>query len=129
MMKVPSRRCERLNSLLREVISEVILRETQNPNISPFTSVTHVEIAPDLKFAKVFISVLGDEKEQEKTLSALNASKGYIGSHSSKKVRIRYFPTLSFFLDHSVEKHMKIEKVLQELEEKRKKNPPKIQNS
>lgn len=125
-MKDPHRRCERLNSLLKEVISEVILRESRNPSISRFTSITQVEITTDLKFAKVFVSVLGNLEEKKRTIAALQSSAGFIGCLASKKVRIRYFPSLTFHLDESVEKQMKIDKVLKELEEKRKKNPPKI---
>jgi len=126
-MKSPSRRIARLNSLLREVITEVIKREAKDPNISPLTSVTSVEISADLKHAKVYISVIGSEEERKRTMDALESCAGFIGSHSSKKVRMRYFPTLTFFLDHSVDDQMKIEKLLKEIEEKRKNNPPKAQ--
>ena len=124
-MKSPQRRIARLNSLLREVITEVIKREAKDPKISPLTSITRVEITPDLKHAKVFVSVIGSEAERQQTMKTLETSAGFISSHSSKKVRMRYFPSLSFYLDHSVEDQMKIEKILQEIDEKRKKNPPK----
>ena len=124
-MKSPSRRIARLNCLLREVITEVIKREAKNPNISPLTSITKVEISADLKHAKVFVSVIGSEEERQKTMKTLETSAGFISSHSSKKVRMRYFPSLSFYLDRSVEDQMKIEKILKEIEEKRKNNPPK----
>ena len=96
-MKSPSRRIARLNSLLREVITEVIKRETKDPNISPLTSVTRVEISKDLKHAKVYISVIGTEEERKKTMETLETSAGFIGSHSSKKVRMRYFPSFMIF--------------------------------
>ncbi len=107
-----SKRINRLNSLLREVISEVILKEVRNPNISKFTSVTLVDITYDLKNAKVFISVLGTDDERAQTIKALNQAAGFISVHASKKIVIRYFPTLTFELDTSVDKHIKIEKIL-----------------
>lgn len=125
-MKNTTRRQARLNSLLREVITEVIQRELKNPSFKALVSVTNVEITADLKFAKVFISVIGSDKERDDTLALLQHSAGFIGSHSSKKVRMRFFPTLTFYIDKSVDEHMKIEKILQDLEEKRKKNPPKF---
>jgi len=124
-MKTPSRRIAKLNSLLREVITEVIKREANDPNISPLTSITKVEISSDLKHAKVFVSIIGTEEERQKTLKTLETSAGFISSHSSKKISIRYFPSLTFYLDHSVEDQMKIENLLKKIEEKRKKNPPK----
>jgi ribosome-binding factor A len=107
-----SKRINRLNSLLRKVISEVIHQDLRNPNISKFTSVTSVDITQDLRFAKIYISIIGTEKEKKDTIHALNQAAGFISIQASKKVVMRYFPTLTFELDTSVDKHMKIEKIL-----------------
>ena len=120
-MKSSSRRIAKLNSLLREVIAEVLFRELKDPKISQLTSVTRVEITPDLKQAKVYISVIGDEKERKQTMATLASSAGFISVHAAKKVRLRYFPSLHFFLDRSVDDQMKIEKILQEIEQKKQK--------
>lgn len=109
------RRIERLNSLLKEVISEVINKDVKNPDIGPFVSVTRVDISADLRHAKVYISVIGDEAEKQKTLSALNSAAGFITIHASKKVVLRYFPSLTFKLDTSVDEHLRIEKILDEI--------------
>lgn len=118
-----SKRISRLNSLLREVISEVITKEVRNPHISKFTSVTAVEITPDLKNAKVSISIIGSDKERDETIKALNQASGFISVHASKKIVIRYFPTLLFVLDTSVDKHMKIEKILSEIKKEKESRP------
>ncbi|NGX28278.1 MAG: Ribosome-binding factor A [Candidatus Anoxychlamydiales bacterium] len=120
------KRVFRLNSLLREVISEVIRKDVNNPHISEFTSVVSVDITPDLRFAKVLISIIGTDEEKKETITALNQAAGFIGVNSAKKVTMRYFPTLSFELDLTVEKQMKIDKILTDIKkEKEKRSNPK----
>jgi len=114
-----NKRINRLNSLLREVISEVISKDIRNPNISQFTSVTSVDITSDLKHAKVFISIIGKDEEKTKTIKALNQAAGFISVQASKKIVIRYFPNLTFELDTSVDKHMKIEKILMDIKKEK----------
>jgi ribosome-binding factor A len=111
------RRQQRLNSLLKEVISEVISTEVRNPLLSKLLTVTRVDISTDLHQAKVYISVIGDNKERQQTIDALNSAGGYIGIHAAKKVVMRYFPTLHFVIDTTVDEHMKIEKILQDIHE------------
>jgi len=117
------KRVERLNSLLKEVISEVIRDDVRNPNVGPLTTVTAVEITTDLHYAKVSISVIGNDVEKKKTVEALNSASGYIGVLASKKVVLRYFPSLSFKLDTSVDEHMKIEKILGDIHQERLSRP------
>lgn len=120
------KRVYRLNSLLREVISEVIRKDVNNPHISEFTSVVSVDITPDLRFAKVLISIIGTDEEKKQTIAALNQAAGFIGVNSAQKVTMRYFPTLSFELDLTVEKQMKIDKILTDIKkEKEKRSNPK----
>ncbi len=119
----------RLNSLLREVISEVIHREVRNPHVSQFVSVTSVEITKDLQHAKVFISVIGTPQEKDLTIKALQSAAKFIAINSSKKVVMRYFPELTFYLDTSVDKQMRIDAMLgkiKEQEESRIPNPDSI---
>jgi ribosome-binding factor A len=110
-----NKRLKRLNSLLKEVISEVILKDINNPNISKLISITQVDISPDLHFAKVSVSVIGEDSEKQKTIDALNTAAKFISFHASKKVDIRYFPALTFQLDTSVDKHLKIEEILKDI--------------
>lgn len=120
-----TKRTERLNSLLKEVICEVIRSDVRNPQVSEFTTVTEVDISKDLHHAKVFISVIGTDKERKETIDALESAAGFIGIHASKKVTMRHFPTLTFRLDTSVDKQMKIDSLLKKIhaeEESRKNN-------
>lgn len=117
-------RTDRLNSLLKEVISEVIKREVRNPHISELVTVTRVQITKDLHYAKVYISVIGTEQEKKKTLEALTSAAGFIAVQSSQQVVMRYFPELSFKLDDSVDKHMRIEELLGKVSRERESRPP-----
>jgi len=119
-------RVARLNSLLKEVISEVIHRDVRNPHVNQFVSVTSVDITSDLQHAKVYISVIGTLQEKEKTIQALQSAAGFIAIQSSRKVTMRYFPMLTFKLDNSVEKQMRIDSLLGQIkdEQNARKLPP-----
>lgn len=108
-------RTSRLNSLLKEVISDIIRRDVRNPHVNELLTVTRVDIAKDLHHAKVYISVIGTAEQKEETLKALQSAAGFIAVQSSREVVMRYFPALSFKLDDSVEKHMRIEDLLSKI--------------
>lgn len=116
-------RTDRLNSLLKEVISEVIRKDVRNPHVTELVTVTRVQISKDLRHAKVFISVIGSEQDKIETIEALNSAAGFIAVNSSQKVVMRYFPELKFKLDDSVDKHMRIEELLEEISKERKTRP------
>ncbi len=112
-------RLARVNSLLKEVIFEVIQKEVRNPNVTTFVSITHVDTSADLHHAKVYISLISSEEEKSRVLAALNSAAGFIAVHAAKKVQLRYFPELQFKLDTSSEEHMKIQQILFDLEKER----------
>lgn len=112
-------RLARIDSLLKEVIAEVIMQEVRNPHVAKFSSVTKVETAADLHQANVFISVIGSSAEQAETIAALQQAASFIAREASRRMSIRHFPILLFKLDTSVEKHLRIEKILQEIKEKK----------
>ncbi len=114
------KRALRLNSLLKEVISEVVMKDVRNPHVANLITITSVEISNDIKYAKVFISVIGSVKEKQESLQALQSAAGFIAVHASKKVRLRYFPELTFRLDNSVENHLKIDEILTLIHEEQK---------
>lgn len=118
-----TQRTDRLNSLLKEVISEVIKRDVRNPHVAELVTVTRVQITKDLHYAKVFISVIGSEQQKEETVNALQTAAGFIAVNASHKVTMRYFPELRFKLDDSVDKHMRIEKLLNEISTERASRP------
>lgn len=120
------KRTDRLNSLLKEVISEVIRRDVRNPHVTELVTVTRVQISKDLRHAKVFISVIGSEQNKIETIEALNSAAGFIAVQSSHKVVMRYFPELIFRLDDSVDKHMRIEELLNQISQERESRPQSI---
>jgi ribosome-binding factor A len=119
-------RIARLNSLLREVISEVIRKDVRNPHVNQFVTVTSVDITSDLQHAKVYISVIGTPLEKENTIKALQSGAGFIAIQSSKKVVMRYFPALTFKLDTSVEQQIRIDSLLDKIktEQESRNSPP-----
>lgn len=112
-------RTDRLNSLLKEVISEVIRRDVRNPHVNELVTVTRVQISKDLRHAKVFISVIGTDEQKAETIQALTSAAGFIAVNSSQEVVMRYFPELVFKLDDSVDKHMRIEELLGKISKER----------
>jgi len=82
-----TRRQERLNSLFKEVISEVITKEVRNPHIPELWTITSVDVTKDLHYAKVYVSIIGDDKQKEQAIKALQDAAGFIAVNSSKKLR------------------------------------------
>ena len=119
-------RIDRLNSLLKEVISEVITRQVRNPKVNALVSVTKVDLSKDLHNAKVYISVIGSDIEKKQTLQALQSAAGFISVNASKKVVMRYFPTLYFHLDASIEDEIRIHELLDKIheEQQHRQHPP-----
>ncbi|MBJ7449526.1 MAG: 30S ribosome-binding factor RbfA [Parachlamydiales bacterium] len=114
-----TRRTERLNSLLKQVIGEVIRKDVRNPHIGTLLTVTNVDITKDLHHAKVSISVIGSAELKEQTLGALQASAGFIAVQASKKVVMRYFPALTFKIDDTVDQQMRIDALLNDIQKER----------
>src|SRR3990167_1997513 len=114
-----NKRTKRLNSLLQEVITEVIRKEVRNPLVSPLFSITEVDISKDLQHAKVYISVIGTAEEKQATIKALQSAAGFISVLASKEITIRFFPSLIFKLDTIVDKQMKIDSILKNIQEEK----------
>jgi ribosome-binding factor A len=117
------KRVNRLNSLLKEVLAEVIRSEVKDPRMAPLVTVTSVDISKDLHHAKVYISIIGDEKQRRETLEALESASGFIGINASKKVTMRYFPVLTFKLDTTVDEQMKIDALLEKIHREEENRP------
>ena len=117
------KRVKRLNSLLKEVLSEVITKDVKDPRMAPLVTVTQVEISKDLHNAKVHVSIIGDDKQRRDTLEALESAAGYIGVNASKKVVMRFFPTLTFKLDTTVDEQMKIDSLIDQIHREEENRP------
>lgn len=114
------KRTVRLNSLLKEVISEVIRKEVRDPRLASLVTVTSVDITNDLQHAKVYISVIGTPEQKKESIEALQSGAGFIAILSSKKVVMRFFPALTFKLDESVDKYMAIDSLLGKIHQEKK---------
>jgi ribosome-binding factor A len=101
----------RINGALREVIGESITTELQDPRIG-FVTVTSVETSPDLRSARVYVSVLGNPEQREATLEGLRSSHGVLQSAIARQIRIKRTPTLSFHYDETVERAARVSKLL-----------------
>jgi len=117
------KRTERLNSLLKEVISEVVGKDVKDPRLGSLITVTSVDITRDMQHAKVYISVIGTPEEKKKTLDALQSGAGFIAINASKKVVMRYFPSLTFKLDDSADKYAAIDTILGKIRNEQKNRP------
>jgi ribosome-binding factor A len=102
----------RINEVLREVVGAAISGELSDPRIG-FVTVTSVETSPDLRTAKVFVSVLGDEEEREETLTGLRAAHGVLQSRIAAETRMKRTPTLTFHYDDTIEKGVRISHLLE----------------
>ncbi len=99
-----ARRMDRVNALLRERIGEVVMTELSDPRLSSVISVIRVVTSSDLRRAKVYISVLGDDGQKQKSLEALTSASGFINRSVKKGINLKYMPFLVFELDNSIEK-------------------------
>jgi ribosome-binding factor A len=106
-------RMRRINEVLREVVGAAIGSELNDPRIG-FVTVTSVQTSPDLRTAKVYVSVLGSEEEREATLSGLRSSRGVIQSRIAAETRMKRTPTVSFHYDETIEQGVRISRLLEE---------------
>ena len=112
----PYKRSQRLSILLREEIADILMKKVKDPRLG-FITVTDVELSPDLKIARVFISVLKEE-DREVAIEILNAAKGLIRSEVSKRVRVKFIPVIEFKIDKSITHGDRIDRLLSEIREK-----------
>ena len=98
-----SYRVERVNSLIRQELMELLRREIKDPRLSGMISITAVDTAPDLKFARVFVSSLGGVAEKDGVLAGLNRAAGFLRSELTHKLDLRVAPELDFRWDDSIE--------------------------
>jgi len=113
-----SQRTERIDELLRQEITSILTKEIADPEIG-FATVTDVETAPDLRHARVWVSVIGSKAERTVTLRALERAMGYVRRELGTRLRLRRIPELHVRLDDSVERGTRVMRLLTDLEEGR----------
>lgn len=108
----------RINGEVLKELSNIIRSEIKDPRINHMTSVVAVEVAPDLKTCKAYISVLGDEKSQKDTITGLKSAEGYIRRELARTVNLRNTPEIKFILDQSIEYGINMSKLIDEVTKK-----------
>ncbi len=109
-----SRRVQKAAEAIREVVSMAILADLKDPRIQNVT-VTYVEVSPDMRIAKVHVSIMGDESAQQLCLHGLRSAAGYLQQKISNRIDTRYTPRVRFELDLGVKKSIAIAKMLEEV--------------
>ena len=107
-------RLGRIDEEYRRVLSQIIGYELKNPNVTGLISVTKVKVSPDLKSARVYISIL-NSKSKKNTLEGLNKATGFIRTELARRINLRYTPSLIFELDESMEYGARIESILNDI--------------
>lgn len=114
-----SRRAERVSHLIQMELGQVLLHKMKDPRMGMIT-VTHVGVAADLKSARVFYSVLGDEQARISTQIALERGTGFLQREIATALKLRYTPKLTFAFDDSLDQGIKIDRVLHELQKEQR---------
>jgi ribosome-binding factor A len=110
-----TRRTERINDLLRDEISDLLRRGVKDPRVTGLVTITDVDVSPDLRRAKVFVSVMGTDEEKASTLLALRAAAHFVRRELRKRLTIRRTPELDFLRDDSLERGAHILELLEEV--------------
>jgi len=110
-------RPERLAEAIKQELSDVIRDELKDPRIG-FITITRVEVSGDLRYAKIYVSVLGEEKEQNESVEGLQRAKGFIRSELGRRIRLRHVPEISFILDHSIDRGIQVLNLLNKVRNK-----------
>lgn len=110
-----SRRMERLNKVIKQEISSLLEREVNDPRLSNSISVTEVSVSPDLKYAKVFVSMLGNETDKTEMLAGFNAASGFLRKKLASHLKLRRVPQLSFHYDNSMEQGARLLKLIEQV--------------
>lgn len=109
------KRINRISEEVRRVVSDLLLSEIKDPRISGMPSVNRVNVTKDLKFAKIYVSVLGNEEEKANTIKGLESAKGFIRKEIGRRIDLRHVPEPLFFLDETIEQAIHMSKLIDEV--------------
>lgn len=111
---MPAKRTDRVGALLKVALSELLLRGVKDPRVGMVT-VTGVDLSPDLKHARVFVSTIGDEDARKQSLAGLASARRYLQAQAGKRLGLRFTPELRFEIDPSFEAGDRMERLLRDL--------------
>lgn len=114
-MKKSNNRLTRINEEIRKEVSSIIGTQLKDPRVNTMTTVVKVDTTPDLKYCKLYISVLGDEESQKNTLEGLKKSTGFIRNELARRINLRNTPELTFVVDQSIEYSINMSKIIDEI--------------
>ncbi|GFI14947.1 MAG: 30S ribosome-binding factor RbfA [Lachnospiraceae bacterium] len=114
-MRKNSMKNTRINGEVQRVLAEIIRGDIKDPRVSSLTSVVAVEVAPDLKTCKAWISVYGEEDVQKDTLEGLKSAEGYIRKELARRVNLRNTPEIRFIVDQSIAYGVRMSKLIDEV--------------
>ncbi|MEW6326542.1 MAG: 30S ribosome-binding factor RbfA [Thermodesulfobacteriota bacterium] len=115
-MKLSYKRADRLGEFIQTEVSDIILRKIKDPRIRLVT-ITGVDVSDDLRMARVYFSVMGDEKQCQKAMDGLKSATGFIKKSLGPRLDLRYVPDIEFHYDRSLEYGERIDKLLREIKE------------
>ncbi len=108
-------RAERVSGLLKEELSEILLREIKDPRIG-FVTITAIRVSADLRHARVYVVTRETGEAQRRTLEGLESARGYLRGALGRRLRLRYIPDLSFWVDERLEEGFRIQEILKSLQ-------------
>ena len=123
LSKPSYKRTERVSDQMKQEIADILMRKIKDPRIG-FVTVTDVDLADDLRNAKVFVSVYGGDDQKKASLEGLKSASSFIRSELGRRMRLRYVPELLFRFDATVERGAHIMELLREIEDKKEKQGP-----
>lgn len=109
------KRVNRISEEVKKVVSELIYNSIKDPRVSLMTTITKVEVTRDLRYARIFVSVLGNQEEKNNTIIGLQSAKGFIRKEIGSKIDLRYVPEPIFHLDESIEQGIYMSKLIEEV--------------
>lgn len=112
-----SKRLKRISEEIKKIVSDLLREGLKDPRISALTSITDVEVTKDLRYAKIYVSILGNESEREATLEGLKNATSFIRREIGNKLKIRYTPEPIFYLDKSIERGVYISQLLNKIKQ------------
>ena len=111
---------QRLGEEIKKIASKIIRDDLRDPRIAPITSITEVDVTRDLRYATLFISVLGSEEDKKNTIEALNHAKGVIRKEVGKEISSHFTPEIVIKMDESIERGVRMHQKINEVREKEK---------
>ena len=108
-------RAQRVAEKIKREVSEILIKDLKDPRVAGFISITDVNVTRDLSHAKIYVSIFGNEEEQQKTFEALKSAVGFLRSEIGHRVRLRHTPEITVHLDQSIAYGAHINKLLHEM--------------